>query len=305
MHLLRVVKSERDVAAAFVQYCKQHRVLTRGMAKIGRTPRGLRGLLATKFIPANETCVVASTDAAISVVSAIADPTFTNLFSDEMQYLMLHDTNILFGKVGKSSLRFSQLVPALYMTCAVMDPVETHFGGVRAYLDFLPRHEGNFVQLKHNLAPVIDQDHMTLQCQNAIATHFRVTEAEVRQVLLWCLTMLFSRQTIVDHKSTLMRVLEKNTSFRHVYDADSGPLVVNPLPMLIPMIDMCNYSKKEHENVAPMAADHFIGAGPGAVAVNAVCLRSLRDIQAGEELTMSYGANERELQVLYGMPTIL
>lgn len=303
MHLLRVLKSERDVAAAFVQYCKRHRVLTRGMAKVGMTPRGLRGLIATKRIPANETCVVASTDAAISVISAVADPNFTSLFSDEVQYLMLHDPQVLFGRVGKSSLRFSQLVPALYMTCAVVDPVEVNWGGVRQYLDFLPRHEGNFVQLRHNLAPVIDKDPLAGQCQNAIASHFRVSEAEVRQVLLWCLTMLFSRQAIVDHKATLLRVLEKNPAFRHVYDADPGPMVAQPLPMLLPMIDMCNYSPAE--NVAPMAADHFVGAGPGAVAVNAVCLRSLREIQEGEELTMAYGANERELQVLFGMPKIL
>lgn len=270
------------------------------------------------------------------------------------------------------------------------------------YLNFMPRSEGDFQVLAQHLRRSLDsmgcspmQDGargrgeggrgttktmmIPRDCEAALAKHFNISPAEVRAVVLYSLSMVFSRMVPVDHKGLLrasfrMTPLEQSTvdalldeeqqqqpssssvvrqkgdshhAASHPHEAlYSKEFVTQPLSFLCPIVDMCNHAGRSAENVAVMvpttttpptmssSTSPRVSSSPtgdggqssvqdsspiphhstttsssssstGASSSPIICLRALRDISKGEELTMCYGDTLNELQIIWGMPEVL
>ncbi|KPA84053.1 hypothetical protein ABB37_02176 [Leptomonas pyrrhocoris] len=347
-HLLRVLDAPQVLAASFIAYCKRHHVTTRGLCRIGYARRSpppntgstaqaylLRGLIANNDIPPHENVVMMPVTACLHPGVALRCKPFWNLLPADAQ-ATLQDVTVAYNSrlADRSLVRHNQYLLALYMTYLMLlrncDPARlaaTPGGDVMDYVDFMPRSEGNFDQLAAHLAGWLDGPEVCRTSQVALASHFHLTQAEVRPAIVYALCMIYSRMVPVDHRACLQYAFQ-STPFAHAWDDvaataalaalppdtkttataagnDEGgkgsvntSLVREPISFLCPVIDMCNHS--EHENVAVMVPDREPTlSGP------VICLRSLRPIAKGEELVMTYGAAPHALKLIWGMQDIL
>ncbi|RNF06712.1 uncharacterized protein Tco025E_07511 [Trypanosoma conorhini] len=303
-HLLRLLLSPQEQAKQFVEYCRAHQVITRGLCRIGTTPRGgMRGLLANKDIKKDENVAMLSVRACLHPGKALREKRFFELLPPrEREMFFLRRPFIENSRVADRSLiRHNQLLLAAYMSYLILGSGLTEGEQALKYVNFMPRKEGDFEQLTSNLSGALDGAEVCRVCQSALAAHFNVTQAEVRPLLQWSLAMIFSRMAPIDHRRTLRRAF-LGTPFENAFEA-AGPeedknFVKEPIAFLCPVIDMCNHS--EHENVALMVPEHTPTAHEPVI-----CLRSLRDVARGEELTMTYGGSPTELKVIWGMQRVL
>ncbi|CAD2219163.1 hypothetical protein AGDE_02182 [Angomonas deanei] len=344
-HLLRVLKSPNEIAKDFIAYCKLKQVTSRGLCRVGYVQRKppsaagdryglpsdpsryrLRGLIANKDIEKDENIVIVPERSTLSPATALRCKPFMSLLPPEMQReYFLTDKFIKNSRIIERSLvRHNQLLLAWYMTyIIVMSALEpatlaTVPGSeVMQYINFMPRSEGQFDTLADHLSGWLDTPEMSRQGQVALASRFGVSQAEIRPVILYCLCMIYSRMVPVDHRGLLQfafRETELENKFTSTAlptpDANGilppatapSPVVDEPIGFLCPMIDMCNHST--HENVAVMVPNDE-NYKPSALTGPVICLRSLRPIRKDEELTMTYGAAERELKLIWGMVEIL
>lgn len=352
-HLLRVLDSPQVLAKSFIGYCKRHHVTTRGLCRIGyarRTPPPnaasqsqspdnyiLRGLIANKDIAQNENIVMMPVTACLHPGVAFRCKPFWDLLPAEAR-VPLQDLKGAYNTrlADRSLVRHNQYLLALYMVYLMLlrscDPARlasTPGGDVMDYIDFMPRNEGNFDQLAAHLSGWLDAPEVCRTSQAALATHFELTQAEVRPAIVYALCMIYSRMVPVDHRACLQYAFQStpyasawdnvaataalatlppnvaasaSASGAECHESNSGrantSLVREPISFLCPVIDMCNHS--ENENVAVMVPDREPTPG-GPI----ICLRSLRPIPKGEELVMTYGAAPHELKLIWGMQDIL
>ncbi|CAJ1008666.1 putative SET domain containing protein [Leishmania naiffi] len=343
-HMLRVLDSPEVLAKSFISYCKRHNVTTRGRCRIGFVHRSpphnthtrpenylLRGLIANRDISKDENVVIMPVTACLHPGAAFRCEPFWRLLAPEVQ-VVLGDLACAYNSriVDRSLIRHNQLLLALYMTYLVLQrncnpPLLSAMPGGDAidYINFMPRNEGNFEQLAAHLAGWLDAPEICRSAQASLASHFQLTQAEVRPVIIYALCMIYSRMVPMDHRACLQYALQ-STPLARAWDnieATAAPaalpppssagvagvgssgvnpsLVRDPISFLCPVIDMCNHS--DNENVAVMVPDHHAAS----VAGPAICLRTLCPVAKGEELTMKYGAAPHELKLIWGMQDIL
>ncbi|KEG09612.1 hypothetical protein DQ04_04951070 [Trypanosoma grayi] len=303
-HLLRVLQPPQQQAQHFVEYCRAHQVLTRGLCRIGATRRGgMRGLIANKDIKKDENVVMLPPRACLHPGTALKEKRFFSLFPEqERETYFLKQSFIENSRVAdRSIIRHNQFLLACYMSYLILRNDTNEGGQALRYVNFMPRSEGDFEQLTSNMSGALDSAAVCRVGQSVLASHFGVTQAEIRPLLQWSLAMIFSRMVPVDHRWTLKHSFS-DTPFENAFEMrgpnDDKSLVKEPIAFLCPVIDMCNHS--EHENVAVMVPEQTPTAHEPVI-----CLRSLRDIEKGEELTMTYGGSPTELRVIWGMQRVL
>lgn len=338
-HLQRVVSTPQALATAFAGYCKRHQVITRGLCKIGYTQRRpsaaalpqsgagylpskssdhlLRGLIANKDIKKDENVVMLAERACLHPGRVLKCEPFMKLMPMQVLEEQFHSPQLLRNErlTAGSLIRYHQLLMGLYMAYITLahrlrpdwasQASALPGGDIIQYLDFLPRSEGDFTVLSQHLSRWMDTAAVVRECEGALASNFQITSAEVRSLLLFSLCMMFSRVVPVDHIGLVEAALKGTPlsgsvkkAARQQQEGSSVELLEEPMSFMCPIIDMCNHST--HENVAVMVpSSNPTAAGP------VICLRSLRDIQKGEELTMCYTASDNELRVVWGMPHVL
>ncbi|EPY32789.1 hypothetical protein STCU_02081 [Strigomonas culicis] len=271
--------------------------------------------------------------ACLHPATAIQCGEFFSLFPRNLQEEFFLSSRFLQNSrlMERSLIRHNQYLMALYMSFLMImrtykpdHLARMQNGDFIKYIDFMPRSEGNFEQLALHLSGWLDTPEVCRVGQDAVAKYFNVTQAEVRPVILFALCMIFSRMVPVDHRQ-LLSFAFCETPLAGALDTldDAAPsvapqagavvqppppasrsrLVREPIAFLCPLIDLCNHS--DSENVAVMVPDASSTYQPSAQHGPVICLRSLRDIAKGEELTMNYGAAPRELHMIWGMQNIL
>eukprot|EP00796_Vickermania_ingenoplastis_P006536 gene6536-4712_t len=301
----------------------------------------LRGLIANKDIKKDENVVMMAERACVHPGRALRCEPFMKLLPDPLkEEQFCHARLLMNDRLSDGSLiRYHQLLLALYMTYMVMAhrlrpewaPSAIPGADVIQYLDFLPRAEGDFRALSLHLSRWLDAAAVVRDCQAALSQQFQITQAEVRSLLLYCLAMLFSRVVPVDHKGLLSAAFKGTPQEEYVGTLQppvalpsgeaassssrsnpsatvSGEFVAEPISFLCPIIDMCNHGTSE--NVAVMVPSSASSDGSGGATARSgvgpvICLRTLRDVRKGEELTMCYSHAENELKVVWGMTHIL
>ncbi|KAH9593363.1 SET domain [Trypanosoma melophagium] len=304
-HLLRVLLSPQEQAKHFVEYCRSHHVLTRGLCRIGTITRGggnMRGLIANKDIRKDENIVMLSVRACLHPARALKNKTFFSIFPpNEANKYFLQKHFVENSRVAdRSIIRHNQFLLACYMTYLILRNDMREGEEALKYIQFMPRSEGDFEQLISNINGSLDGAEVCRIGQSAMASHFGVSQAEIRPLLQWSLAMIFSRMAPMDHRWILRHAFSE-TPFENSFDITGGTddktLVKEPIAFLCPVIDICNHS--EHENVALMVPEQTPTSHEPII-----CLRSLRDIEKGEELTMTYGGSPTELRVIWGMQKV-
>lgn len=365
-HLLRVMAPPTTIAKEFATYCRRNNVVTRGLCKIGfitrRPPSStipqsssgilpplapeqcrLRGLIANKDLKKGENVVMLPERACLHPGRALRCEPFVRLLPQEWRSALekKNPERLLLNErlMPGSLIWHHQLLVALYMAFIMAgyqlkaDWMARDVPGSDAihYLNFLPRDEGNFYALSVHLMKWLDAAPIIRESEGALAKQLSVTQAEIRPLLLYALTMVFSRMVPVDHKGLLEASFRKTElegwfslpqdgepsasgsqspgETPPTTDGSAAPAIVpevkegfvkHPISFLCPIIDMCNHSASENVAVmVPATAPASAASGP------IVCLRTLRDIAKGEELTMSYTTQLNELQVIWGMTSIL
>ncbi|GET88701.1 hypothetical protein, conserved [Leishmania tarentolae] len=343
-HMLRVLDSPEALAKSFIGYCKRHHVTTRGWCRIGYVhrspPKGahsrsgnclLRGLIANQDIAKDENVVMMPVTACLHPGAAFRCESFWKLLAPEVQSALSSLSCAYNSRItDRCLIRHNQLLLALYMAylvllrnCNEAQLWATPGGDSIEYINFMPRNEGNFEQFTAHLAGWLDAPEICRSAQASLASHFQLTQAEVRPVIIYALCMIYSRMVPVDHRACL-QYAHQSTPLARAWDdieATTAPvalpppsssgsaggsnggvntsLVRDPISFLCPVIDMCNHS--DHENVAVMVPDRETPSVTGPI----ICLRTLRPISKGEELTMTYGAAPHELKLIWGMQEIL
>ena len=146
------------------------------------------------------------------------------------------------------------------------------------------------------------------------------TENQAKDLLIWALSMVFSRGTVVDHPKTLEQCFgdvtyplnsekffapDGTSEYGSVGDGNT-PTKMCPrekmISVLCPLMDLCNHTTDPtRENAAVCVPEAGVEEGGTTISTRVVCLRSLKYIPAGEEIVMTYGVGERELGIFYGM----
>lgn len=280
-HLLRVTKSSQEVATNFAKYCVSNGIRTSGV-KIGRTSRGLRGLVATRSSPAGTTLARVPLSSSISIFEAAKDREFMAKLDPDTAALVYRQ-DYLKEFVSRTPLRFDQFVVGLFMAHIAL--TENH--KLRPYLDFLPRHEGYFGRLHDKLNACIDGSWMAAACELQFAKQHQLAPSEIRQLVLFALSMVFSRQILLSdtaalseqfHGAAIPKSLDKNfsTSF------------------LFPVADLVNHSAA-YENVdlvvEPTAPHHLV-------------VQATENIAVGDELSVMYSDNMDLLQISWGITSV-
>jgi hypothetical protein len=278
-HLLRVTKPTAQVARDFANYCRKSGVVTTGL-KVAQTSRGIRGLVAVKPIANGATVARVPLRASISAFTAVHDADFLSLIDPDAAALPFRK-DYLAEVVGKPPLRFDQLLLGLYMTHASLEADHPR----RPYLDFMPRHEGYFAPLHDKLNLALDEAWVVLACEQRIAKRHSVAASEVRQLLLFSLSMIFSRQIL----------LSDATAITSLFREAAMPLPSSPFStsVLYPIADLVNHSKtvENVDFVVDTAAPHDLS------------MIATTDIEVGGELSLMYSDNLDQLRMMWGIPT--
>ena len=287
-HMAKSLRTPTEVAQNLGRYCKAHSVLTRGYVKIGRTPRGLRGIVAAKDILANDSVIVVPHTALLSYFDALRDVRFKALWESGA---VPFDPYMIQGRVGATFLHLHQVVLAYYMAHLILAD-EFQQVELLKYLDFLPRGEAKFEELGKTLDQALDHCEMSHDMQGRIAKANRVSVETVRGTVLWCLAMVISRSVPVQHRPTLERIMEK-TPFEALLEHEPEQSKYS-VPVMAPLLDLLNHDAEENVMIAV----------PDAEMQHGRCLiaRSVRDIAQGEEVVMTYGAADPYLlRLFYGI----
>jgi hypothetical protein len=333
--LLRVLKSSREIVPAFSKFCTQRGVTVRG-ARICTGPRGLRGLSAKADLPAGSTVVRVPAKAMVHVGLAIHDATFREavhcnsglslspLFDQLDALFPLRCRGVPSASLPQDSLtlRNHQILLAGYLAYAAV----TNGHPLQAYTDFLPRSEGFFGPLIPQWFDALDDSEWCAALQHAIARPVGHASAEARPLILWALSMMASRQLPLQDPDWKMRALhagdsssgspmlsgqceEGGLSTIEILSLDAKAIrdtlppaatlasTVSTLPVLCPILDLCNHSATVQNVELDVETDDV-----GDIAFKLV---TTTDVAAGAELTMNYGATDEELRFMWGMSTVL
>lgn len=335
--LIRMFKAPREVASAFSKFCTKRGVTVHG-AKICTGARGLRGLSAKVDLPAGTQVVRVAAPALIHVGLPFRDQQFRLAMERSRQVFI--DVNLMlsadmdavlpkrFTEMSSEDakreeilpLRHHQIILAAYLAFVAAGPsTEDHY--LRGYMDFLPRTEGFFVPLSQQWLAALDESQLCNVLQSALADFLGTSVYEVRALMVWCLSMMNSRQIPLRDVGMKQRVLADPALYRRGLQSSAGGVElhellgvpsqeallrqqseqlankIGTLPVLCPVVDLCNHSAI-NDNVE---IDVDLDASGGI----ALKLMTAVSVNAGDELTMDYGATDEQLRVLWGMTKIL
>jgi hypothetical protein len=313
--ILRSKYSNIDVAKRFGAFCKEHAVITRGFVKVGMTPRGLRGVVATKPIAVNENVIVVPHKAFVTAFDAVRNKDFVktvcaddfpvtpDTILERINGTFLYTHQAMLGYYLADIFLVGDHVDATAQSEAVQTQAEaaklniTPGGGFLRYVDFLPRSEGNFTELREIVRRTLKVWQRNEDLEANMAKRHHVSVEDVREVVDWAVMMSISRAIPIEHKPTLEKIME-GTEFLPLLEKEPVQTQYS-LPVMTPLLDMVNHST-QNENVAVMVPDHPMRD------TRPVVLRSLRAIAAGEEILMRYAvADPYAMRVFYGMTDIL
>lgn len=294
MFAIRSRFTNAEQARRFGAFLKDANIITRGFVKVGLTSRGLRGLIATKLIPVNETVIVVPHKAFITVFDAVRDTDFVREVCNGAVPLSIDHVSERVG--GGSFLFVHQILLGFYMADILLSGSEAPPGFCR-YVDYLPRAEGNFVEFDRLLQTTMPKWHAHEVLLRNFCKKHHLNEEDGFTAVRWAVMMVISRGLPIEHTPTLDRILE-STEF--------AKLLVNEpkesqysIPVMCPLLDMVNHSPA-NDNIAVMVPDHDMKDTRPIVA------RALRNIPAGEEITMRYGiCDPYGMRVFYGIEQIL
>lgn len=311
--VLRSRFSNLEVAQRFGAFCKEHAVITRGFVKVGMTPRGLRGVVANKPIPVNENIIIVPDKAFITAWDALRNKSFVDgvcggtfpLAPENINerilggFMYVHQA--LLGYYLADILMLGDHVDSTAQSEAVAKAQQqfdiTPGGGFVRYVDFMPRHEGNFSELRDIIQRTVRAWPVNAELEERFAKRHHLSDQDAREVIEWGIIMVISRALPVEHKPTLEKVL-RDTPFTQLLNGEPD-LTQYSLPVMAPLLDMVNHST-QNENVAVMVPDAPMREARPIVA------RSLRPIAQGEEILMRYGLTDPfGLRVFYGMESVL
>ena len=284
LSLLRVAKPYAEVAANYGAFCRARRIRTHAV-RICNGPRGLRGLCAKQDVAKGTVLVSVPFSSLITIASVWHDRAFMHMLPADVRRTATSLTELV-KSVGSSSLLSThQLILATYMAFNILFTTpERHVEGIVSYMDFLPRHEGYFVKLNELLSNTLDASLLCHQLQELLSRKLGLSGAEVRQLLLWCLNMIFSRQLPMRDRGIIQSIL--------VDHCNEIPNAFT-LPVLCPIVDLCNHSALDNVDLDV----DMEGKNLQVVANN--------NIAVGTELTIGYSANINELQLYWGIAKLL
>jgi hypothetical protein len=285
---LRPSKASDAIAKDFAAWCKKSFIITRGMVRVGVHPKsGRRGLIAAKFIPKDDTIVTVPVSAMLNFTHAMKDQTFTSIFAQANLAPLLTPQQIN-EKMHNSFIYRHHMVLAMYMVHMILSQdYQRH--EFLPYVDFLPRGEGNFDRLFRLVHQLLEVEPECQSWMEALGKKHYIKAYEVRDMMLWCMAMIFSRSVPIEHPVTVAKMLE-GTEYIDVLKKNYK----QPVSSFCPIIDMCNHHPVE--NAAVMVPDHEMKH------TRVIMLRSVQPIEAGEEVLLTYGGGKlEELELIYGI----
>lgn len=304
-YIWRCSKSPEAVAKGFANFCKTNSLVTRGMCRVGRTPRGLRGLVAAQDIKADESVIIVPDNAIITCFDPLRSQSFLSAVTSSRNPNAVSDLNDVFPysklhtRVGTTFLYDHHVMLALFITHLLLAPPETE--KFRDYIDYLPRGEANFHELTLMLERAIDHCQTYTRIAPALCAAHHVSVEDLRAATVWALTMVISRSIPIEHTRTLEKFAEGAGQIERDLvekEKNNTPNASCHVSALIPLIDMLNHD--ENPNVAIAVPDVESSKR------RAIIARSLRPIAKGEELSMMYAGQHdpQLLSVFYGMQYI-
>ena len=285
--VLRSKYNNVEVAKRFGAFCKDQGVVTRGLVKVGLTPRGLRGVVAVKPIPVNETVIVVPDKAFMTAFDAARNPGFVGGVCDGKFPLTADNVN---ERIMGGFLYAHQALLGYYMADTLLlgdhvdstmadalTPIEkelklTPGGGFNRYVDFLPRAEGNFTELKDIIQRTLRAWGPNEDLEENMSKRHRISRFDVQEVVHWAIMMVISRALPMEHKPTLEKVFDK-TEFMPLL-AKEPTQTQYSIPVMCPLLDMVNHSN-QNENVCVMVPED------GMREMRPIVARALRPIAQG------------------------
>lgn len=287
-HILRPKRTPTEIAQRFGAFCKDKSILTRGMVRIGATPRGIRGATAAKDIEINESVIIVPDKAFLSVFDAFRSDDFVDVCGGSLPLV----PDSINERIASTVLFTHQIILGYYAAHVMLVDDDAASNQFTKYLDFLPRGEGNFSELQIIIERSLDAWPENERLEEALAKRHRLSLPEVRGMVHYALTMVISRALPIEHKKTLTHAM-KDTDFVELLAGEPDQTRYS-IPIMCPLLDMVNHSPDE--NVAVMVPDD------DSKDFAAVVARSMRKIRKGEEIVMTYGINDPYgMQVFYGI----
>lgn len=295
-HIFRSTKSAEEVAKGFAAFCKSNNVITRGYVRVGKTPRGLRGLIAAKDIPKDDNVVIVPDHAILTSFETLRSTNF--IHAVESQDIKLDFTHKnLSSQVGGTFIYDHHVMLALYISHTLLAAESAE--KFRPLVDYMPRSEANFTDLTVLLERAIDHSRLYNTVGMALANHHHVSPQDFRSVLIWALCMVISRSVPLEHTKTIQKLAKDTPLEQEIGERETGTTTNFHLSSIIPLLDMINHD--ENDNVAIAVPDVDMKHSRCVIA------RSLRPISKGEEITMKYGGvhDPQMLKIFYGIPEII
>lgn len=282
--LLRLDRPASVVAKNFAAFCGSKGASSSGV-RVGKTSRGLRGIISTRELKPRTTVLSLPLASSLSVGTAVRDSMFMSELDADIAALAFRK-GFFAERIGVSPIRFDQYLLALYLGHIVL--TEGH--EFRSYTDFLPRAEGAFGALHQKLEQHLNACTFAMQHEEWMAARRGVTQSEMRQLLLWALSMVFSRQVI----------LSDHAAVGHVLQGSGVPVVSGcTTSVLPPLIDLLNHSVEDNVELLCRASDSNLDAVSPIVMILDVVTTT--QVPSGAELCIHYSSSFDQLRLMWGM----
>lgn len=295
-HIWRNSKTAEEVAKGFAMFCKTNSVITRGYVRVGKTPRGLRGLIAAKDIPKDDNVIIVPDQAILTAFEALRSSNFIHAVESQDVKVEFTYAN-LSNRVGGTFIYDHHVMLALYIThCLLAEESAEKF---RPVVDYMPRGEGDFTDLQVLLERAIDHSQLYNTVGMALANYHRISPQDLRACVVWSLCMTISRSIPIEHTETIKKLAKDTKLEAEISGRETGKTANFHVASIVPLLDMINHD--EHDNVAIAVPDVDMKHSRCVIA------RSLRPIAKGEEITMKYGGvhDPNMLKIFYGIPNVI
>lgn len=295
-HIWRTTKSAEEVAKGFALFCKNYNVITRGYVRVGKTPRGLRGLIAAKDIPKDDNVIIVPDHAILTCFESLRSTNFIKFVESQDVKVDFSYAN-LSNRVGGTFIYDHHVMMALYIAHTLLAAENAE--KFRPLVDYMPRGEGNFTDLQVLLDRAIDHSQLYNTVGMALASAHHVSPQDFRAVMIWAMCMVISRSIPVEHKDTIKKLAKDTPLEAEIAARETGTTTNFHVSCVVPLIDMINHD--ENDNVAIAVPDVDMKHSRCVIA------RSLRPISKGEEITMKYGGvhDPNMLKIFYGIHEVI
>jgi hypothetical protein len=291
-HIWRTTKAAEEVARSFSAFCKNNNVITRGYVRVGRTPRGLRGLIAARDIAKDDNVIIVPDHAIVTCFEALRNESFVRAVESGGAKVDFTYSS-LSARVGSTFLYDHHIALALVLAHSLLAADKAdRFGPL---VDYLPRGEADFGELTVLLERAIDHATIFNTMGMALAAHHHISPQDMRTVVVWALTMVISRTIPIEHRATVAKLASGTPLEHEILEREKGVTTSFHVAALVPLIDLINHD--ENDNVAVAVPEVELKYSRCVIA------RSVRPIAKGEEITMRYGGvhDTNMLRIFYGI----